>query len=142
MWTALRNGVIKTMIAPFRLLGKIVTLGGKITEIRIDPVRFRSGSLTLDRKGQQRVKRLSTFLKSRPTLDIQLRGRSSRQEASHFARRKAGGKGVTDRDLRVRLIEKTLVGQGIPSKRIFVVAPDRKTVMAKGTGRVEFRVIK
>ena len=148
MWKALRNGVVKTMIAPFRLLGNIITLGGKITEIRIDPVHFRSGSLTLDKKAQQQIERLSTFLKSRPTLDLQLQGRSSRTEANVLARRKPGGKGVTDRDLRalaerrVRLIEKTMARQGVPSKRLFVLASDRQSVMAKGTGRVEFRVIK
>lgn len=147
MWKGLRNAVLKSLVAPIRLLGNILTLGGKITEIRINPVNFKAGSLTLDRKAQRQIQRLSAFLKSRPRVDLQLLGRASRQEAKVLAGKKPGGKNVTDRNLRalaerrVRLIEMTLLRQGVPPKRLFVVTTGRKAVRGRGAGRVEFRII-
>ncbi len=147
MWKGLRNAVLKTLVAPLRLLGNILTLGGKITEVRIDPVNFKPGSLTLNRKTQVQIERLSKFLKSRPLINLQLQGRTSRQETNVLARRKPKGQMVTNKDLRalaerrVRLIEKTLVRQGVPPKRLFVVATDRKAIRNRGAGRVEFRLL-
>jgi len=148
IWKGLRNAVLKGLVAPLRLLGNIVTLGGKITEVRIAPVSFKPGSMNLDGQAKGNIDRLSAFLKERPAVDLQLRGRSSRQDSQAIARKKPRGRKVTDRDLgalaerRVRLIEKTLVQKGVPANRLFVVTSDGEAVAGRGPGRVEFRVIK
>ncbi len=147
VWKAVRNGILKSLVAPLRLLGQIVTLGGAITEVKINPVGFRSGTLAYDSEAPKRLDRLVKFLGDRPKVDIELKGRASRRESPALARRRKGGKSVTEQDLRslaqrrVRLVEKTLVQRGIPSKRLFVVTGDNSSVTAQGTGRVVFRLL-
>jgi len=147
VWKSVRNGILKSLVAPLRLLGHIVTLGGTITEVKINPVGFKSGSLTFDSQANQRLQRLIKFLQSRPKVDIELMGRASRQESQALARRRNRGKSVNEQDLRslaerrVRLVEKTLIQRGIKSKRMFVVTGDPSAVTGQGNGRVVFRLL-
>ena len=147
VWKSVRNGILKGLVAPLRLLGHIVTLGGIITKVKINPVGFKSGSLTFDSQAGNRLQRLVKFLQSRPKVDIELKGRASRQESQALARRRSRGKSVNEQDLRslaerrVRLVEKTLIQRGIKSKRLFVVTGDSSAVTGQGNGRVVFRLL-
>jgi len=147
VWKSVRNGILKGLVAPLRLLGHIVTLGGTITKVQINPVGFKSGSLTFDSQANTRLQRLVKFLQSRPKVDIELKGRASRQESQALARRRTRGKSVTEQDLRslaerrVRLVEKTLIQRGIKSKRMFVVTGEPSSVTGQGNGRVVFRLL-
>jgi outer membrane protein OmpA-like peptidoglycan-associated protein len=147
VWKSVRNGILKSLVAPLRLLGHIVTLGGTITEVKINPVGFKSGSLTFDSQANTRLQRLVKFLQSRPKVDIELKGRASRQESQALAQRRTRGNRVTEQDLRslaegrVRLVEKTLIQRGIKSKRLFVVTGDPRSVTGQGNGRVVFRLL-
>ncbi len=147
VWKSVRNGILKSLVAPLRLLGHIVTLGGIITEVRLNPVEFKSGSLTFDSQSAARLQRLVKFLQSRPKVDIELKGRASRQESQALARRRNRGKNVSEQDLRslaqrrVRLVEKNLLQRGIKSKRLFVVTGDPRSVTPQGNGRVVFRLL-
>ena len=147
VWKSVRNGILKGLVAPLRLLGHIVSLGGIITKVKINPVGFKSGSLTFDSQAGNRLQRLVKFLQSRPKVDIELKGRASRQETQALARKRNRGKSVNEQDLRslaerrVRLVEKTLIQRGIKSKRLFVVTGDSSAVTGQGNGRVVFRLL-
>jgi outer membrane protein OmpA-like peptidoglycan-associated protein len=97
VWRAVRNAVIKFLSAPLRLLGNIATLGGRITEIRIDPVEFEPGSAVLKPKGEKQVADLAGLLKDRPKLELALRGLAARDELDplkrHLLRRRIEGTG-------------------------------------------------
>lgn len=145
VWKAVRNAVLKTIAAPFRMLGQILTVGGKITAVRIDPIAFEPGSLKPDPKSAKRLERLLTFLRKRPKIELQIRGRASRKEAKALARQR--GRVATKQQLqrlaedRARLIERTLVRRGIAQKRLYVVTEDPKAVRKRAPGRVEFRLL-
>ncbi|MFQ5899268.1 MAG: DUF748 domain-containing protein [Candidatus Methylomirabilia bacterium] len=147
VWKGVRNAVMKALAIPFRLLGKILTVGGKITEVRIDPVGFQPGSLTPDPKAAARLDRLVTFLRTKPKVELQIRGRASTREAAALARKRPRGRGVTEQDLkalaekRARLIERTLVRRGVAQKRLFVVTGNPHAVTKRLPGRVEFRLL-
>ena len=147
VWKSVRNGILKGLVAPLRLLGHIITLGGIITEVRLNPVEFKSGSFTLDSQAAAGLTQLVKFLQSRPKVDIELKGQASRQESQALAQRRNGGKSVSEQDLhflaqrRVRLVEKDLIQRGIKSKRLFVVTGDPQSVTAQGNGRVVFRLL-
>ncbi len=147
VWKGVRNAVLKSLVAPFRLLGHILTLGGKISDVQINPVSFKPGSLTPDPQAEVQLQRLIKFLRNRPRVDLQLRGRASRQETRALARQRPRARRVTERDLRtlaerrVRLIERTLVRRGVASKRLFVVTGDTDAVTGQGSGRVDFRLL-
>lgn len=147
VWKAVRSAILKTLTVPFRVVGTILTVGGRITAVRIKPVDFAPGSLTLDPPSAARLKRLTAFLRDRPKLELQLRGRASRQEAKALPRTRRRGRATTDQALqalaqeRARHIERILVHRGIAEKRLFVVTNDPRAVRKGGSGRVEFRIL-
>ncbi|MFQ5988622.1 MAG: DUF748 domain-containing protein [Candidatus Methylomirabilales bacterium] len=148
VWKAVGNAILKALTAPFRLIGKIVTVGGKITEVRIDPIGFQPGSLKPDPKGAKRINRLVKFLRKRPNVELQLRGRASRQEVKALARKRRRGRASTEQQLRklaedrARSIERALVRRGVPAKQLFVLTGDPRAVKKRGAGQVEFRLLK
>jgi Domain of Unknown Function (DUF748) len=79
--TALRNTIVKTIEAPFRIFGKLLTQDGRIDEVRIDPVEFREGSLEPSDDASVRLTTVIDFLKSHPKLALKLRGVANPQEA-------------------------------------------------------------
>lgn len=147
VWKAVRNGILKALTAPFRLIGKIVTVGGKITAVRIDPIGFQPGSLKPDKRGVKRLDRLAAFLRKRPNVELQLRGRASRREAKALARQRRRARGSTEQKLRklaedrARFIERALVRRRVAAKRLFVLTADPNAVKKRGAGRVEFRLL-
>jgi uncharacterized protein involved in outer membrane biogenesis/outer membrane protein OmpA-like peptidoglycan-associated protein len=86
IWRAVRNAVIRFLSAPLRLLGNIVTLGGRITQIRVDPVEFELGSTDLTPKGEQQLEQLAQLLTDRPKLELELRGIASPKELDDLKR--------------------------------------------------------
>jgi hypothetical protein len=72
--TVLRNGLLKTLAAPFRMFGTLRTRGDRIGEVRIDPVEFEPGSLVPDDQASARLASVIEFLKDRPRLGLALRG--------------------------------------------------------------------
>ncbi|MFQ5898488.1 MAG: DUF748 domain-containing protein [Candidatus Methylomirabilia bacterium] len=148
VWKAVRNAVFKALTASFRLLGQVLTVGGKITEVRIDPIGFQPGSLKPDPGAINQLERLATFLRKRPKIELQLRGQASRQETKVPPKRRRRGKGSTGPKLRklaedrARFIERALVRRGVARKRLFIVTNDPRAVKRTGRGGVEFRVLR
>ncbi|HZD41097.1 MAG TPA: DUF748 domain-containing protein [Terriglobales bacterium] len=87
IWKAVRHAIIDFISAPLHLLGKVVTLGGRITRIHIDPVSFQPGSANLSSKGQQEIKQLAELLKKKPRLEIEINGFSSEKDQAPLKRR-------------------------------------------------------
>lgn len=93
--TAIRNAVVKTVAAPFRGFGSLLTFGGKIARFQVDPVEFRGGSLEPNDEASERLARVIEFLKSHPKIELQLRGIAVTTEVEPFKRER----------LRARLFE-------------------------------------
>ncbi|HEX9880281.1 MAG TPA: DUF748 domain-containing protein, partial [Candidatus Binatia bacterium] len=87
VWKAVQGALVKALTAPFRLIGNVLTLGGKIGEIRIDPIPFLPGTLVVDPAARDRVPRLAEFLKAKPRVKLELRGRSSAKETDAYRQR-------------------------------------------------------
>lgn len=88
VWKSVRSAVLKALTAPLKLLGTIVTVGGKIGEVRIDPIEFLPGSLDLDPESKDRLVKLVEFLKAKPKVNLELRGLATTQESEALKRRK------------------------------------------------------
>jgi hypothetical protein len=84
--TALRNALVKTVAAPFKLFGSLLALGGRIGEVRIDPVEFVGGSLEPNDEASERLARVIEFLKGHPRVKLQLRGVAVTTEAEPLKR--------------------------------------------------------
>lgn len=147
VWKAVRSAVVKALTAPLRLIGKIVTAAGRITAVRIDPISFHPGSLKPNKRGVKRLDHLAAFLRKRPNVELQLRGRASRREAKALPRKRRSGRGSTEQKLRklaedrARFIERSLVRRRVAAKRLFVLTGDPNAVKKQGAGQVEFRLL-
>lgn len=73
---AVKNTLIQLVSAPFRAIGNIFTLGGRIGAIEIDPVLFAPGSLALDELALAHLSNIAAVLRDRPTMKIKLSGMS------------------------------------------------------------------
>jgi outer membrane protein OmpA-like peptidoglycan-associated protein len=80
IWRAVRNALTRAITAPFRLVGNILTLGGRIGGISIDPVVFEPGTRELQPESQKQLDRLATLLNEKPRLELTLNGNVSRSE--------------------------------------------------------------
>jgi uncharacterized protein involved in outer membrane biogenesis len=110
--TALRNALVKTVAAPFRLFGSLLTSGGKIGRIAIDPVEFRPGSLEPNDEASERLGRVIDFLNDHPRLALQLRGLAITSEMEPLKRER----------LRVRLKEPAGGGADTPLEAAYLDA--------------------
>ena len=88
IWRAVRNAILKAITAPFRLVGNILTLGGRIGGIRIDPVSFEPGSRELEPKSKQQLEQLAELLKEKPMLELRLNGNVSQSELDTLKQRR------------------------------------------------------
>lgn len=86
-WKSVQAAIVKALTAPFKLLGTILTVGGKIGEVRIDPVTFVPGAVEPDPASKDRLVQLVDFLKSKPKVKLELRGLANRQEVEALKRR-------------------------------------------------------
>ncbi len=71
---ALKNAMIQVVSAPFRLIGEIFTLGGRIGAIEIAPVLFAPGSWSLDDAARAHLANIAAVLRDRPTMKVKLSG--------------------------------------------------------------------
>lgn len=88
VWGAVRNAIIKAITAPFRLVGNILTLGGRIGGVRIDPIRFEPGTQELQTKSSQQLRDLTELLKEKPKLNLNIVGAASRGEIDTLKQKK------------------------------------------------------
>lgn len=88
IWNAVRNAIVRSITAPFRLVGNILTLGGRIGAIRIDPILFQPGTREIQPKSAEKLADLTKFLKEKPKLELKLNGGASRSEADTIKRKK------------------------------------------------------
>jgi uncharacterized protein involved in outer membrane biogenesis len=80
IWTAVRNAVVRAITAPFRLVGNILTLGGRIGGISIDPVAFEPGTRELQPQSKKQLEQLAALLKEKPGIELRLSGNVSQDE--------------------------------------------------------------
>lgn len=88
IWTAVRNAIVRAITAPFRLVGNILTLGGRIGEIRIEPVAFESGTRELRPESQKQLEQLAGLLKEKPKLELKLSGNVTQREIDALKKKK------------------------------------------------------
>lgn len=72
VWTAVRNSIVNFLTAPLQLIGKIFTRDGKIAGLAVDPVIFEPGSTAVQPAMEQRVKRITDFLRNSPSIRFSL----------------------------------------------------------------------
>jgi uncharacterized protein involved in outer membrane biogenesis len=80
IWRAVRNALVRAITAPFRLVGNIFTLGGRIGGISIDPVLFVPGTREPQPESKKQFDQLATLLNEKPRLELALNGNVSRSE--------------------------------------------------------------
>ena len=80
IWNAVRNAIVKAITAPFRLVGNILTLGGRVGKIRIDPIPFEPGTREIPAAAAQQLAELAELLNKKPRLDLKIVGAASRAE--------------------------------------------------------------
>ena len=88
VWSAVRNAIVRAITAPFRLVGKILTLGGRIGEIRVEPVVFEPGTREMEPESVKQLAELSELLKQKPQLKLELNGETSRDEVERLKKKK------------------------------------------------------
>jgi len=72
--TAVKNSVIQMISAPFRAIGEIFTLGGKIGAIEISPILFASGSWALEDAARGHLRNIAAVMRERPGMKVKLSG--------------------------------------------------------------------
>jgi hypothetical protein len=88
IWEAVRNAVVRAITAPFRLVGNILTLGGRVGEIRIDPIPFEPGTREISSHAAQQITKLAELLNDKPRLDLKIFGGASRAEIESLKQKK------------------------------------------------------
>jgi len=72
--TAVKNTVMQMIVAPFRAIGEIFTLGGKIGAIEIAPVLFAPGSWALNDAAREHLRNIGAVMRARPGMKVKLAG--------------------------------------------------------------------
>ena len=88
IWEAVRNSVVSAITAPFRLIGNILTLGGRIGQVRIDPIPFEPGTREIPSRGAEQIAKLAELLNNKPKLDLKLVGGATRAEIDSLKQKK------------------------------------------------------
>ncbi|HET9788569.1 MAG TPA: DUF748 domain-containing protein, partial [Pyrinomonadaceae bacterium] len=88
IWDAVRNSVVSAITAPFRLIGNILTLGGRVGQIRIDPIPFEPGTRQIPSRGAEQIAKLAELLNNKPKLDLKLVGGATRAEIDSLKQKK------------------------------------------------------
>jgi hypothetical protein len=68
------------------VLETVITVGGLIGGITVDPIEFPPGSVELDAAGAARLEGLAELMRSRPRLELELRGLAASTEREALAR--------------------------------------------------------
>jgi hypothetical protein len=77
IWNAVQNAIVRAITAPFRLVGRIFTFGGRIGQIRIEPLLFQPGSRELQNESVKQLADIAELLKQKPQLELELYGNTS-----------------------------------------------------------------
>jgi hypothetical protein len=88
IWEAARNAILRAITAPFRLVGNILTLGGRIGQVRIDPIPFERGTREIASTATERINKLAELLSNKPKIDLKIVGGVSRGEADALRQKK------------------------------------------------------
>ena len=88
IWDALRNTIVKLAAAPLRAIGSVVTLGGRIGRVRLDPVGFTPGAAELNESAQQKLAEMAEWLRSKPRIELEIRGSATAAEAAAVRERR------------------------------------------------------
>jgi hypothetical protein len=62
------------------LIGNILTFGGRIGGVQIEPIRFQPGTREVQAKSAEQLGKLTELLRQKPKLDLRLVGAASRSE--------------------------------------------------------------
>ncbi len=74
VWSAVRNSVIRLVVLPFSLVGRLAfNEDSTIESIRINPITFEPGSARLTDAATQQLERLAALLRDKPELGLLLR---------------------------------------------------------------------
>jgi hypothetical protein len=73
---AIRSTLVRSVTAPFRLLGNVLVQGGRIRDLRLAPLPFEPGTVTPVPDGATRLQALVEVLAARPQLGVQVEGRA------------------------------------------------------------------
>ncbi|MGH7931426.1 MAG: DUF748 domain-containing protein, partial [Candidatus Binatia bacterium] len=65
IWNAVQNAIVRAITAPFRLVGRILTFGGRIGQIRIEPLLFQPGTPELQSESVKQLADLAELLKDK-----------------------------------------------------------------------------
>ena len=74
VWTAVRNAIVNAISAPFRLIGNVLTLGGRIGGLQIEPILFKPGVPEIQAQSSEQVDALSELLREKPQIKLRLNG--------------------------------------------------------------------
>jgi hypothetical protein len=67
IWSAVRNVAIKSITGPVSWIGRVqFSPDSRIERIEVNPIRFRPGTATFTRDGQEQVARVAEFLRQAP----------------------------------------------------------------------------
>ncbi|HZA56958.1 MAG TPA: DUF748 domain-containing protein [Candidatus Udaeobacter sp.] len=88
IWSAVRNAIIRTITAPFRLVGRILTFGDRIGRVQIDPILFLSGTREIETQSVKQLADLTELLKEKPQLELKLSGNATQAERDTIKREK------------------------------------------------------
>jgi hypothetical protein len=80
IWRAVRNAIVRAITAPFRWVGNILTFGGRIGAIQIDPIFFQPGTREIQPKSAKQLAQLAELLQEKPRIELKLKGSVSRGE--------------------------------------------------------------
>jgi Domain of Unknown Function (DUF748) len=80
IWNAVRNAIVRAITAPFRLVGKILTFGGRIGGIDIEPILFQPGTREIAPQSSKQLSGVAELLREKPEIELKLNGRVSEDE--------------------------------------------------------------
>jgi hypothetical protein len=88
IWEAVRNSVVSAITAPFRLIGNILTFGGRVGQLRINPIPFEPGTREIPSQGAEQITKLAELLNNKPKLDLKIVGGATRAEIDSLKQKK------------------------------------------------------
>ena len=71
---SIRSAVVRTITAPFRLLGGVLVRAGRIEDLDVPPLPFTPGTVTPDEDAVPRLAELIDLLAARPGLAVRVEG--------------------------------------------------------------------
>jgi hypothetical protein len=74
VWSAVRNAVVSAISAPFRLIGNVLTLGGRIGGFQVEPILFRPGVPEIQIQSSEQLDGLSRLLREKRQIKLRLSG--------------------------------------------------------------------